>query len=168
MIEKYSEKLSSREFMGFIKAQFEIMKMNEQFNPLITPSMLHSSKSEYRYTLWLQLLAQKQLMESNKENKINTKYIDHLMNISKQNINKIFGDKVCLDEFVINSKKLILMAKTKQISNVYCFVSTWIKKLDKDVYDEIYKVAECNLLEKVDSQQIIDSYNKYFDNELIC
>lgn len=167
MIEKYKDKLSTSEFLGFIKAQFEIMKMNEKYDPLITPSMIHSLKAEYRYASWLQLIAQKQLEQKNTESKIDTKYIKYLMNLSKNNIMKIFGDSPKFSDYENNVKKLILMAKAKQITNVYCFSSIWIKKLDKSVVEEIYKYSDSKILDTTNTEDIIKIYKEYFEYETI-
>jgi len=166
MINNLKSKYLPTEFMGYIKAQFEIMKLNEKHNPLITPNMLHGKKAEYRYAAWLQMIADKQIKENENNSKISLKYLDHLMKISKNNIKNVFGENVKFQDFVDHQKKLILMAKSKQIAHVYCFASKWIKNLEKTVVDDIKKFSESENLNKCNVEDIQQIYLKYFENEL--
>ncbi len=166
MINDIKSNYSPTEFMGFIKAQFEIMKLNEEHSPLIAPNMLHGKRAEYRYAAWLQLVAKKQLENKERNTKFPVKYLDHLMKISKNNINKVFGENVKIDEFIKHEKKLIIMAKAKQITNVYCFASNWIKQLSDQAKKDIYKFTECEILQECNQEEIIEIYKKYFLNEI--
>lgn len=165
MINDLKQCYSAAEFIGYIKAQFEIMKLNSKYDPLITPNMLHGKKAEYRYAYWLQLVADKKIMENGRESKLPIKYLDHLMKISKNNIEKWFGSDIKLEDFIKHEKRLIIMAKAKQISHVYCFSSNWIKKLSEEAISDIYKFSECSVLEQCNVDEIKDIYLKYFDYE---
>lgn len=44
MINDLKQYYSVAEFIGYIKAQFEIMKLNSKYDPLIAPNMLHGKK----------------------------------------------------------------------------------------------------------------------------
>jgi hypothetical protein len=166
MINDLKSKYLPTEFIGYIKAQFEIMKLNEKHSPLIAPNMLHGKKAEYRYAAWLQMIADKQIKESENNSKIPLKYLDHLMKISKNSIKHVFGENVKFQDFINHQKKLIIMAKSKQIAHVYCFASNWIKQLEKSVVDDIKKFSESDNLNKCNIEDINQIYLKYFDNEI--
>jgi len=165
MFEKYKDKISSQEFVGFIKAQFEIFKLNEQHSPLIGPHILHSKASEYRYIIWLRLVAEKQIMEKDNKVEVTNKYIDCSMKLTKFNIDKIFGPTLTFEDYKKNIRKILLMVKAHQLCIFYCYCSRWIKKLPQEILEEIQKYHNFGALEKCDYIKIQNSYDKFFEYE---
>lgn len=152
------------EYFIFIKAQMEIIKILENKNPIINPSLLIGEKAEKRYFVWIKKMRENKMMTKTVTRKLEFKFISLAFDNTITSLKDTLGDNFTYENFYKNIRRILLQIRAKQIDPIWCFVSEWVSQLPDDIKNEIISLTECEKYKDYNVDDIKKIYNEKFNN----
>jgi hypothetical protein len=152
------------EYFIFIKAQMEIIKILENKNPIINPSLLIGEKAEKRYFVWIKKMRENKMMTKTVTRKLEDRFISSAFENTIVSLKDTLGDNFTYENFYKNIRRILLQIRAKQIDPIWCFVSEWVNKLPDDIKNEIISLTECEKYKDYNVDDIKKIYNEKFNN----
>jgi len=152
------------EYFIFIKAQMEIIKILENKNPIINPSLLIGEKAEKRYFVWIKKMRENKMMTKTVTRKLESKFISLAFDNTITSLKDTLGDNFTYENFYKNIRRILLQIRAKQIDPIWCFVSEWVSQLPDDIKNEIISLTECEKYKDYNVDDIKKIYNEKFNN----
>lgn len=152
------------EYFIFIKAQMEIIKILENKNPIINPSLLIGEKAEKRYFVWIKKMRENKMMTKTVTRKLESKFISLAFDNTITSLKDTLGDNFTYENFYKNIRRILLQIRAKQIDPIWCFVSEWVIQLPDDIKNEIISLTECEKYKDYNVDDIKKIYNEKFNN----
>lgn len=152
------------EYFIFIKAQMEIIKILENKNPIINPSLLIGEKAEKRYFVWIKKMRENKMTTKTVTRKLEFKFISLAFDNTITSLKDTLGDNFTYENFYKNIRRILLQIRAKQIDPIWCFVSEWVSQLPDDIKNEIISLTECEKYKDYNVDDIKKIYNEKFNN----